>query len=547
MNLLDEAWIPVRRKDGKQDWIAPYQITEPDVVALDARRPDFSGALIQFLIGLVQTTTPMDSHVEWQQWNTNPPTVETLKKWFEPVREAFVFDGDGARFMQDFSLRTEGVKDDEFNDTGALLIESPGEQTLKENKDHFVKRGNVSAVCFHCVATALFTLQINAPGGGSGHYTSIRGIGPLTTLVIPEVNESIWKLIWMHVRDRSQFLSANGDSEKKELQFTFPWLKEMASVQPQDSITAPTSTHPAHVFWGMPRRIRLDFDNPISGVCQICGRDSERLVVRYLTKAKGFDYKGGWIHPLSPYNEFNPGEMQAAHPQQGGIAYKHWLGWVLGLQSEKKKTQPASIVSFVLDKGRLRGKQYRIWAYGYDIHKSNKIRCWYDSTLPVYSLAEHNLDGKNLIQREVTKWIEAADHAALLLRSNVKFAWFGEGDARGDLSFIDSAFWSQTESGFYQQLKSLIDQARDDESDPVLLPLRESWRDTLIKVSERLFDADFIGVAPVQRQNPRRIAEAYNKLRINLRGDKLKEILKLPVEKKEKKEKKTKKSPKSEA
>src|SRR3989338_7051070 len=101
MNLLDEAWIPVRRAGGKQDWITPYQITEPDVIALDARRPDFNGALIQFLIGLVQTTTPMDSHAEWQKWNDNPPAEETLKKWFEPVREAFVFDGDGARFMQD--------------------------------------------------------------------------------------------------------------------------------------------------------------------------------------------------------------------------------------------------------------------------------------------------------------------------------------------------------------------------------------------------------------------------------------------------------------
>src|SRR5690606_28898959 len=115
MNLLDEAWIPVRRSNGEQDWITPLQITEPTIVALDARRPDFNGALIQFLIGLVQTTTSMDSEIEWKQWNEKPPTADQLQQWFEPVREAFVFDGDGARFMQDFGLRTEGVSEKDFN------------------------------------------------------------------------------------------------------------------------------------------------------------------------------------------------------------------------------------------------------------------------------------------------------------------------------------------------------------------------------------------------------------------------------------------------
>ena len=82
MNLLDEAWIPIRKANGNQDWIAPYQITELDIVALDARRPDFNGALIQFLIGLIQTTTPMDSQIEWNEWRQNPPTAEVLKSWF---------------------------------------------------------------------------------------------------------------------------------------------------------------------------------------------------------------------------------------------------------------------------------------------------------------------------------------------------------------------------------------------------------------------------------------------------------------------------------
>ena len=59
-NLIHEQWIPVRRQNGARSMIAPWQITDDlngnPVIVLDAPRPDFSGALIQFLIGLVQTT-----------------------------------------------------------------------------------------------------------------------------------------------------------------------------------------------------------------------------------------------------------------------------------------------------------------------------------------------------------------------------------------------------------------------------------------------------------------------------------------------------------
>jgi|GEM_PF-2865700 len=59
-NLINEKWIPVRRLDGKREIIAPWQVTDNigsnPIVSLDANRPDFNGALIQFLIGLVQTT-----------------------------------------------------------------------------------------------------------------------------------------------------------------------------------------------------------------------------------------------------------------------------------------------------------------------------------------------------------------------------------------------------------------------------------------------------------------------------------------------------------
>ena len=82
MNLLDEKWLPVRRGNGALDWIAPHQISDPDVVALAANRPDFNGALVQLLIGLLQTTAPVDDEEDWAELLDRPPTEEMLQQWF---------------------------------------------------------------------------------------------------------------------------------------------------------------------------------------------------------------------------------------------------------------------------------------------------------------------------------------------------------------------------------------------------------------------------------------------------------------------------------
>ncbi|MBK9360879.1 MAG: type I-E CRISPR-associated protein Cse1/CasA [Rubrivivax sp.] len=181
MNLLHAPWMPVRDGQGRRHWIRPDQLSDPAWRAFDADRPDFNGALAQFAIGLLQTTTPVDNPMDWRRWLHTPPDGDILRQWFEPVAAAFVLDGDGPRFMQDLDLGTEGVV---HNDIGALLIELPGEQTVRNNADHFIKRGQVNALCPACAALALFTLQLNAPAGGAGHRTGVRGGGPLTTLVL---------------------------------------------------------------------------------------------------------------------------------------------------------------------------------------------------------------------------------------------------------------------------------------------------------------------------------------------------------------------------
>ena len=93
MNLINEPWIPIRRADGIREKIEPWRITDftedqSPIVAIASPRPDFDGALIQFVIGLLQTTcTPNES--EWWDWREEPPPSEMLRERFATVLEAF--------------------------------------------------------------------------------------------------------------------------------------------------------------------------------------------------------------------------------------------------------------------------------------------------------------------------------------------------------------------------------------------------------------------------------------------------------------------------
>lgn len=522
MNLLNEPWIPVRRRDGRRGWVAPHEISDPEIVAFDADRPDFNGALAQFAIGLLQTTTPMDSPIVWRQLFTSPPAAATLQGWFALVAAAFEFDSPGARFMQDRSLKAdEGT----VNEIGALLIESPGDSTLEKNIDHFIKRGQVGAMCPHCAASALLTLQINAPSGGAGHRTGLRGGGPLTTLIVSQQQQSLWHDLWLNVRERSVFLAQGGDSTKTDAHFTFPWLADIGKIQKDGGETAPVQVHPAHVYWAMPRRFRLDFENVSVGDCAICGRTSERLVLRYVTKNYGLNYKGAWDYPLSPYYETKEGWLPL-HPQPGGLGYRHWLAWVLGLTSDKKKQRPARTVEhFLEDPRRHAGGQLRLWAFGYDMDNM-KARCWYESSLPLYGLADCERDAQRRVESEVGLWLAGAGMAASCLRGAVKDAWFS-GDARGDFSAIDASFWSRTEPEFYRQLNRLIEGVRGDREVDAL-PVREAWHRLLIKTATDLFDNEFVGTGALERQNPHRAAKAFQQPGRNLRGPKMRQALGLP-------------------
>lgn len=554
MNLLHDPWMPVRDAQGQRHWITPDQLSDPQWLAFDADRPDFNGALAQFAIGLLQTTTPVADGIAWRGLFNAPPDATTLRAWFEPVAAAFQLDGDGPRFMQDvtLSLSTSEIRGEDsgsFESVQQLLIDCAGEDSKTDNNtDLFVKRKLTTyGLCVACSATALYSLQSSAPSSGRGYLVSIRGGGPLTTLLRTQARQSLWHDIWLNVMERIHFDARPGLGNELHWRYTFPWLADLRLLQPEGIATLqfegpkgrpkpteeerprlqPSQVSAAHVFWGMPRRIALDLAACRVGTCDVCGRESARLIERYLTRNYGLNYKGSWMHPLSPYRD-QKGEWLPLHPQEDGLGYRHWLAWVLGASQKSGDRRTAAIVDHAITfRARQMGGGISIWAFGYDMDKM-KARCWYESTLPLYGLADCDRDARQGVQAEVGRWVEAAELARMYLHGAVKNAWFNA-DARGKFEYVDASFWAATEAPFYRQLQALIESTRNGE-EPTALPVRVAWHAILVRCALRLFDTAFVGAGVIERQNPRRTALAHQQLRRNLYGPKLRLALGLPVD-----------------
>jgi CRISPR system Cascade subunit CasA len=498
MNLIKNAWIPVIRANSGKGLIAPWQIAEQEdpIRELAAPRPDFQGAMYQFLIGLLQTGFAPKDQDEWLKYWEVPPTAEILRSRLEALAGAFDFDNpNGPAFMQDFTLA-----DGEPKGIAALLIEAPGGKTVRDNLDHFIKRETPRCVCKTCAAMALFTLQASAPSGGVGHRVGLRGGGPLTTLVLPPDQTSLWKMLWLNVLDQDDVPEYSG---KNALSSVFPWMGPTRVSDKSGFDTTPESCHQLQAYWGMPRRIRIVFPTDASvGDCDLCGAHDVELVAEYRTRNYGVNYMGAWVHPLTPYR-FDPKKEKpplSIKGQQGGLGYRHWLGLTLA-DAEDGDRAALTVRRYSEQRAReLRiQRTARLWCFGFDMDNM-KARCWYDHTFPLF-----NLDPGQ--RKKLLLWadelITAAQDVSNILRKQVKSAWFRRPeDAKGDMNTVVMDFWQRSEPVFYRLLEHLSKVPGDQDSPPPELYC--IWKNALLSIPMQLFDA-WVLDAPIEDMDMKRV------------------------------------------
>jgi CRISPR system Cascade subunit CasA len=501
-NLIYERWIPVRRAGGRrQEWIAPWQITEPEddlPVALDAVRPDFNGALIQFLIGLVQTTFAPKNDAEWRQYLKHPPSGETLKKAFLEYEDCFNLDGDGPRFMQERPI--EGSED---MGIGLLLLDSPPPETVSDGKDHFVKRVDNMVLCERCTAAALLNLQLQSPKGGRGYFVSIRGGGPLTTLVL---GDSAWRTVWLNTLTEQSLTGLNGDHGKIDMEDRFPWMTAVPRTERRTVVT-PMDANPHQMFWGMPRRIHLIDASADASSCSLCREESVRVYRQYQRKSEGLQYRG-WIHSLSPF--FQDKKTDAYRSQQlraDGSAYKNWIGWVVS-DPENKQFRAPAVEEMVTRRTAppvchpVLTDSPRIWAFGYRTD-SAKVLSWQEGHFPLCMIGG---DRQPLLEEATLRSVNLADQTVRRLRAAIRAAWFSDGaTVRGDLIFLDERFWKVTEPAFHELLRQVRDAlTQGNELDQVLL----RWLRTVREAALEIFDDAAQTARMGETTYPHRVARA---------------------------------------
>lgn len=520
-DLRFESWIPFRRGSGDVHWGAPSLLTDGisrnPVVGLAAPRPDFEAALLEFLIGLLTVAYAraglLKNERAWLEIWREAPAPSELSRLFEALPPAFDLDGAGPRFLQDMS--SADFESAEELRIEQLFMDAPGEQALRLNTDVFVKRDRATALGRPTAAMALIALQTYAPAGGRGNRTSLRGGGPLTTLVDPRdaVAEPppLWRKLWANVEAESQWQSRAVGEPRRDEHDLFPWLAR-TRISEKNLRTTPTDAHPLQCYFGMPRRIRLTFGG--SGVCALTGFPDDAMATGFRMRPYGAQYVG-WLHPLSPHYRTAQGEKLPVHGQPGGIAWRDWLGLTLRT-SEGSKMPSQTVEHFVRRRAGEAGiTTFRIHAFGYDFDNM-KARAWVDATLPAFvGVDEKHIE---LLRDAAERMTSATDIAASALLLAVKLTRFARIDDAPEKSAlwdsIRAALWNATEEAFYTAIRDVASSAQPPAETEARM---ETFRATLESETLRIFDR----AAEAEAQNAvgaRRYVRARFALSSTLRG-----------------------------
>lgn len=511
-NLLFEPWIPVRRKSGIIESIAPWQVCETDdpPLAVVGAKADFTVAYYEFLIGLFQTAMTPNNDRAWAIQFGNQPKADALKESLERLRPAFELMNGEFRFMQEHGppLSTEKRVEQ-------LWLEAPGDNTIKLNKDFFVKRQEAVSLAPEAAAISLFTRQTYDNGFGGGYRGALRGPAALVTLVM---GATLWETIWLNVLPRDEFGLTDVDVRADD-PLVFPWMGPTRTSEKGTLPTFQNEVHPFHVFWGMPNRLQLVFEET-DRECSVTGRIGGTQAVSIRAQQFGYNYVGGFNHTLSPWIE-RDGERDFRRGRSltgAGGTYRSYGEMVFGSGAA---SSPAKVVSYFYSRGLADDIGRRtILCAGYDVSQAN-ARGFVQMDMPLFPLDKAAIGE---LQTEIDRLTKAADYTENCTREAIRRAVFGKATKSGkqwswkvndDSMFkktlaeqIRLEFWRSTETKFYQLLAGILNKIK---SDAATTDERLQWVVTLRSEALRIFDNVANG-GDFQAANPKSIVLARREL-----------------------------------
>jgi CRISPR system Cascade subunit CasA len=398
--------------------------------------------------------------------------VEALKARLDERREAFFLNGDGPRFMQDLTVHKDAKRS--IEPVGALLVDRIGEEGLAEAPSLFAKPGGFDALGYPAAAAALMALQSYAPAGGAGVMTSLRGGGPLTTLVM---GEDLWNTVWLNVLPREVFDElVPGDADEDGDGMVFPWA---ARTRDGSQPTLPNHIHKLQHLWGLPRRVRFVLEDE-RGTCSVTGTKEVPVIRTYVSRPKGTSYKGAFRHPLTAYSEVKPGQpWNPKKTSADGLPYRDWPLLVTGT----KTRAPAAVVSHFMAARRDLVDRPRMIAFGYAMNKMKPLR-WSRAETPLIAVSPQQAES---FAAEVERLVAASEAVRGTLSAQLREAWSDRPQAIDVAGKVNPAFWSATEPAFFHAVRE-VKAALEASSLAGLDTAREVWLEALHEAALDLFD-----------------------------------------------------------
>lgn len=434
------------------------------MVRPDWPRADLNLACYEFLIGLTYLACPPVDVASCSK----PPDAAALRAAMARLAPAFNLVGEGPLFLQDFAaLEGDPAPPD------MLFIDSAGESTAKKNADLMVKRKRYPVLPLPLAAIALYTLQAFAPSGGAGNRTSMRGGGPMVTLLKPRDLGGLWSMVWANVPIGTPLPSPE----------TLPWMRSTRTSEKGQVVTpsrSPGDAPEGEVFFGQPRRLRLVVnENTVTGIVQ---------------RPYGTNY-AGWVHPLSPYYLDTKGQMLPLHPKPGSFGYRNWRGVIL---QSNTGVRAANLAAHIQRRDRA---PVDLVVAGWAMDNMKPLDFLW-SEQPVFELS-------NEAEFAAMDMIEAAEHVAYVLAAAVRDGR-SEGEIKGGTA--DAArlsFFDKTQGAFMARLSALSAGA---DPDP------KGWLREMRAASISVFDAQVLpGLADLQPSR-RQAAVSARKSLVNAFG-----------------------------
>ncbi|MBN1757921.1 MAG: type I-E CRISPR-associated protein Cse1/CasA [Chitinispirillaceae bacterium] len=292
MNLLTDPWVPVRK--GTEFLQVRYKdllCTDQPELNIALPRDDLELACVQLLAALTQVIFIPENQKQLRERVRTPVTESEfdagIKKFNEKDKEWFDLEHPKWPFMQ-----TRGVQG-EWTSIQKLLTGMP-EGTSKSGSAHafFNTTSEIRYLGAGITAIALFNQASNSPSFGGGFKGSLRGAGPISTMV---VGKSLRKTVWYNVLSHDsvkKLLPWYGSADEAEMPTWVAPIPKNAKIFP-DSIGLCRG-----LFW-QPSDVEMKASDTFT-YCDFIASPEQPCYTGFRKERRNFELTSPWTHPYSP-------------------------------------------------------------------------------------------------------------------------------------------------------------------------------------------------------------------------------------------------------